>query len=57
MRRYNQDFTTYWLIKSRGKIVGRVRLISKGNGCYRISPIFILPSEQGKGIAQKLLNY
>ncbi len=53
IRRYNQNFTTYWLIKRHNKTVGGVRVISKGNGCYRISPIFILPSEQGKGISKE----
>lgn len=53
LRKYNQDFTTYWLIKRNNKVVGGVRIISKGNGCCRVSPIFILPLEQGKGIAQK----
>lgn len=51
--RYNQDFTTYWIIKNDEKTVGGVRVIT-GESCdYRISPIFILPPEQGKGIAQK----
>ena len=53
IRRYNQDFTTYWLIKNQGKTIGGVRIINKGSGCYRVSSIFILPSEQGKGIVQK----
>lgn len=55
IRRYHQNFTTYWLIKSHNttKTVGGVRIINKGNGCYRVSPIFILPLEQGKGIAQE----
>lgn len=53
IRRYNQDFTTYWLIKNHGKIVGGVRVVNKGDRCYRVSPIFIQPLEQGKGMAQK----
>lgn len=53
IRRYNQDMTTYWLIKADEKIVGGVRVITGENDRYRISPIFILPSEQGKGIAQE----
>lgn len=56
IRRYHQDFTTYWLIKFDEKTVGGVRVITKGNGHYRISPIFILPSEQGKGIAQEVFK-
>lgn len=53
IRRYNQNFTTYWLIKNHGKIVGGVRVVNKGDRCYRVSPIFIQPLEQGKGMAQK----
>ena len=53
IRKYNQSFTTYWLIKNHEKTVGGVRVITGGNNSYRISPIFILPSEQGKGIAQE----
>lgn len=53
IRRYNQSFTTYWLIKSDEKTVGGVRVITGVNNSYRISPIFILTSEQGKGIAQE----
>ena len=53
IRRHNQDFTTYWLIRNQAKTIGGVRIINKGSGRYRVSPIFILPSEQGKGIAQK----
>jgi len=53
IRKYNQDFTTYWIIKRHSKTVGGVRVVSKGNGCYRVSPIFIIPLEQGKGIAQE----
>ncbi|MDF2884008.1 MAG: acetyltransferase [Clostridiaceae bacterium] len=53
IRKYNQVCTTYWLIKRHNKTVGGVRVVSKGNGCYRVSPIFILPLEQGKGIAQE----
>lgn len=56
IRRYNQDFTTYWLIKNDDKVVGGVRVISGANNTYRISPIFILPSQQGKGIAQETFN-
>lgn len=56
IRRYNQDFTTYWLIKKEDQAIGAVRIIDKGQGVYRVSPIFILPSEQGKGIAQKVFQ-
>lgn len=53
IKRYNQNFTTYWLIKDNEKTVGGVRIITEEDENYRISPIFILPSEQSKGIAQE----
>lgn len=53
IERYNQDFTTYWLIQADEKVVGGVRVITGTNNRYRISPIFVLPSEHGKGIAQE----
>lgn len=56
IKRYNQSFTTYWLIKSNEKIVGGVRVITGEDERYRVSPIFILPSEQGKGIAQEVFR-
>lgn len=51
--KYQQDFTAYWLIKKDEALVGGVRVVTKGKEMYRVSPIFILPSEQGKGIAQE----
>lgn len=56
IRKYNQDFTTYWLIKFNERVVGGVRVITGINNTYRVSPIFILPSEQGKGIAQEVFR-
>jgi GNAT superfamily N-acetyltransferase len=56
IRRYHQAFTTYWLIKENEKTVGGVRVITGRDNAYRISPIFILPSEQGKGVAQETFS-
>lgn len=55
IRRYNQSFTIYRIMSRNNKMVGGVRVISKGNERYRVSLISILPSEQGKGIAQETL--
>ena len=54
--RINQSFTDYYIIKSDDENVGGVRIIKKDNNLYRISPIFILPKHQGKGIAQKVFQ-
>lgn len=55
IRRYNQSFTIYRIMSRNNKMVGGVRVISKWNECYRVRLISILPSEQGKGIAQETL--
>ncbi|MDQ7094024.1 GNAT family N-acetyltransferase [Desulfosporosinus sp. PR] len=50
--RISQYFTDYYMIKSNGIIVGGIRIVKMDCHRYRISPIFILPEYQGKGIAQ-----
>ena len=52
--RLNQSFTDYYLIKYFEYIAGAIRIVKLGNNSYRVSPIFILPEYQGKGIAQKV---
>ncbi|ACT01650.1 GNAT family N-acetyltransferase [Paenibacillus sp. JDR-2] len=52
--RLNQSITDYYLIKSGEAAVGAIRVVTKDNQTYRVSPIFILPEHQGKGIAQKV---
>ncbi|MEC0091977.1 GNAT family N-acetyltransferase [Paenibacillus macquariensis] len=50
--RMNQSFTDYYIIKSSNISLGAVRIVRKENETYRVSPIFVLPEYQGKGIAQ-----
>lgn len=50
--RMNQSFTEYFVIRSSNIPVGVIRIVKKDNLIYRVSPIFILPEYQGKGIAQ-----
>lgn len=52
----NQPFTDYYIIESDNIAVSGVRIVKKGNKHYRVSPIFILPEYQGKGIAQKVFQ-
>lgn len=52
--RLNQSFTDYYLIKYFEYTVGAIRIVKLRNNSYRVSPIFILPEYQGKGIAQKV---
>ncbi|GLX66765.1 GNAT family N-acetyltransferase [Paenibacillus glycanilyticus] len=54
--RIEQSFTDYYLIKNHEDIVGAVRVVKKDNKNYRISPIFIIPEHQGKGIAQQVFS-
>ena len=53
--RLKQDFTFYYFICIGQQKAGAIRIVdTKENGKNkRISPIFILPEFQGKGIAQK----
>ncbi len=56
--RLKQDFTFYYFIRVGQQKVGAIRIVDKkevGTN-KRISPIFILPEFQGKGIAQKAIR-
>lgn len=52
----NQSFTDYFIIRQLEIAVGGIRVVKKENQIYSVSPIFILPEHQGKGIAQKVLT-
>ncbi|MCH7322769.1 GNAT family N-acetyltransferase [Solibacillus sp. MA9] len=52
--RFNQPFTDYYLIKHFEDTIGGIRVVKMRNKSYRVSPIFILPEHQGKGIAQEV---
>lgn len=54
--RLNQSFTDYYIIKSSNISIGAIRIVRKENKIYRVSPIFILPEHQGKGIAHKVFS-
>lgn len=56
--RLRQDFTFYYFICIGQQKVGAIRIIDKKeNGKNkRISPIFVLPKFQGKGIAQSAIR-
>lgn len=45
-----QEETDYWLISYEGRMAGGVRVVHKKDANL-ISPLFILPKEQNKGIA------
>lgn len=56
--RLKQDFTFYYFICIGQQKVGAVRVVDKKEAVKnkRISPIFILPEFQGKGLAQKAIR-
>ncbi|MCZ1268103.1 GNAT family N-acetyltransferase [Paenibacillus tundrae] len=54
--RINQSYTDYYLIREANIPVGAIRIVKKENKIYRVSPIFILPDYQGRGIAQKVFS-
>ena len=53
-RRFLQPFTDYLLLEHLGEIIGAARIIKNEEmKVARISPIFITPKHQGKGLSQK----
>jgi GNAT superfamily N-acetyltransferase len=56
IERINQSFTDYYIVKNGGTNIGGIRVVKKENKRYRVSPVFILPEYQGKGIAQKVFQ-
>lgn len=54
--RINQSYTDYYLIREANIPVGAIRIVKKENKNYRVSPVFILPDYQGRGIAQKVFS-
>lgn len=51
-----QDDTDYYVIGLDGNEVGGIRIRHKEKGIYVISPIFIIPEYQNKGIASKIIE-
>lgn len=56
--RLRQDFTYYYFICQGTQKVGAIRIVDKKEEGKnkRISPIFVLPQFQGRGIAQKAIR-
>lgn len=54
--RINRTDGGFYKIITEGEFAGAICLFSKEPGIYWISPIFIHPSHQGKGIAQYVLK-
>ena len=56
--RLKQEFTYFYFICLNGRKAGAVRVVDRkeAGGNKRISPIFVLPEFQGKGIAQEAIR-
>lgn len=46
----------YWIITADGEPAGAIRVQKTGGDSCRISPIFVLPEFQGRGIAQQAMR-
>ncbi len=55
IQRMNQTFTDYYFIRLNDINIGAIRVVRLKNNTCRISPIFILPEYQGKGLAQQTI--
>lgn len=53
-QRFEQPFTTYWLIMADAQPVGAMRVCDFGERCH-ISPIFVLPEHHGHGYGQQAI--
>lgn len=54
--RFEQPWTTYYFISADGKDVGVIRIVDKKDGSRkRISPLWIMPDERGKGYARQAI--
>lgn len=56
--RLEQSFTHYYFIKADNEIVGALRVVHDGepNSRKKISPLFVLPAYQNRGIAQMAIK-
>jgi len=57
LMRLRQPFTYYYIIRLDGEDVGAIRVVDKQEPGKRkrISPLFVLPQYQGRGIAQQAI--
>lgn len=54
--RIKQEKSDYYIINMDKANVGAIRVVKVENRIYRVSPIFVLPEYQGRGIAQKVFE-
>lgn len=56
IERLHHKQTDYYLIVFNSITIGAIRIVRKNNQRFRVSPIFILPEYQGKGIAKTTMQ-
>ena len=60
IRQLHEERTDYYLIRHEGQTVGAVRIVSDGlvdgRSIYRVSPLFILPAHQNRGLGYAAMN-
>ena len=56
LARYRQPHTDYYLICAEEETAGAVRVVRREGARCRISPLFVLPEYQGRGIAQAAIR-
>lgn len=55
--RFEQPWTTYFFIEAEGVDVGAIRVVDKKDGSRkRISPLWIMEEQRGKGYAQDAIR-
>ena len=54
--RFQQPFTDYYVIYADGMAAGGVRVARRKNGQCRVSPLFVLPEYQRRGIAHSAMK-
>ena len=60
VRQLESGNSQYWLIQLGDEVVGAVRIVfdgmENGRSMYRISPLFVLPEFQNRGIGQAVMQ-
>ena len=56
LRRIRQPYTDYYVIEQDGEPVGAVRVVRREGGRCRISPLYVLPEHQRRGIAGRTMQ-
>lgn len=56
IQRINNPHGRFLKILADGVLAGAINIVEKEERCYWISPLFILPEFQGKGLAQRAMT-